>query len=83
MAGSKEERHIEHDNREWELEKKKEWMRDAKCWNVLEWGRKRKKRRGDRDKDNVCGGEKEEEEKKTYGWNEMRERRNNINNKKY
>ena len=44
--------------------KKKEWMRAAKCWNVLEWGGKRKKRKGDRDKDNVCEGEKEEGKKK-------------------
>ena len=39
----------------------------------------------DRDKDNVCGGEKQEEEKKEkkkYEWNEMREKWNNIKNKK-
>ena len=31
----------------------------------------------------MCGGEKEErKKKKTHGWNEMREKRNNINNKK-
>ena len=42
---------------------------------------------GDRDSTTCVGGEKQEKKIKkkrneTYGWNEMRERRNNINNKK-
>ena len=40
---------------------------------------KKKEKKGDRDKNNVCGGEKEERKKKAHGWNEMREKRNNIN----
>ena len=54
--------------REWVL--KRSWMKN-----------KKKIKEGDRDKDNVCG-EKEGKKKKTYGWNEGWERRNNIMNKK-
>ena len=67
MASSKEERHIELDNREWELEKKRERERMRVASIVLErsWMRKKKKiKEGrDRDKDNVCRGEKQEEKK--------------------
>ena len=65
-------------------------MRAASIVLEHSWIREKEKikEERDRDKDNVCGGEKQEEEeeeeekKKTYGWNEMRERRNNIKNKK-
>ena len=59
MAGSKEERHIEHDNREWELEKKKrEWE------NFLNEGEKERKEGGDKEiRTNVYGGEKKNKTK--------------------
>ena len=51
----------------------------------LNEGEKENKRRGDRDM-TTCVEEKNKKKKrkkeKTYGWNEMRERRNNIKNKK-
>ena len=45
--------------------KKKEWMRAAKCWNVLERGRKRKKRRGIEIR-TICVEEKKKKEKKKH-----------------
>ena len=51
----------------------------------LKEGEKENKRRGDRDM-TTCVEEKNKKKKrkkeKSYGWNEMRERRNNIKNKK-
>ena len=44
-----------------------------------------KEKEGGGDRDTTCGGdsiEKKEKKKKTYGWNEKREKRNNIKNKK-
>ena len=42
----------------------------------LNEGEKENKRHG-------CGGEKQEKRNETYEWNEIREMRNNINNKKF
>ena len=68
------------------MEKKRERMRVLELsWDLNE-GEKGKKGGGDRDR-NVYGGdsvEKEQKKKKnpTYGWNEKKEKRNNIKNKK-
>ena len=60
-----------------EQAEEKERMRAASVGTFLNEGEKENKRRGDRDRTTCV-----EEKKKPYGWNEMRERRNNIKNKK-
>ena len=62
-------------NRDQELEKDlREWQ------HFLNEGEKERKEGGDKEiRINVYGGKIK---KKTYGWNEMREKRNNIKNKK-
>ena len=58
-------------------------MRAASIVLEHSWIREKEKikEERDRDKDNVCGGQGKKK-KKTYGWNEGWERRNNIMNKK-
>ena len=50
------------------------------------WGEKENKRRGDRDRTgHLCGGEKQEKEKKkwnVYGWKRNERKKNNRKNKK-
>ena len=59
MAGSKEERPIEHDNRGQELEKKKNE------WELLSAGTFLNE--GEKEED-----DKKEKKRKTYGWNEIK-----------
>ena len=43
--------------------------------------REKKEKNGGGDRDTKCGEEIKNKNKNTYGWNEKREKRNNINNK--
>ena len=62
-------------------EKKREWEHVGMFLNE---GEKENKRRGDRDSGHVSGGEKKEKKKemKRMDESEMKERKNNIKNKK-
>ena len=66
-----------------EEEKKKteseSWRKKEREWeHFLNEGEKERKEGGDKEiRTNIYGGKK-----KTYGWNEMRESRNSIKNKK-
>ena len=65
MAGSKEEMPIEHDNRGWELEKKKNEWELLSAGTFLNEGDKERKERGGGEIElrTMCRGEKEEEKK--------------------
>ena len=65
MAGSKEETPIEHDNRGWELEKKKNEWELLSAGTFLNEGEKERKESGGGEIEirTTCRGEKEEEKK--------------------
>ena len=62
--------------------KKKENESCACAGTFLNEGEKERKEGGDKEIRTNMDGREKQEEKKMYGWNEKREKRNNIKNKK-
>ena len=77
--GKKEEE--EEESESWRKKKRRRWNESISG----KVGDKERKEGGDEIRTNVYGGKKNKKtktNKQTYGWNEMREKRNKIKNKK-